>query len=149
MASSDQRLSELKNKYNAVISLTQQLGGNLLNVHVENNKLLIRAQAPSQEVKNKIWDQIKQIDASYSDLTADITVQPGATTQQAQQTQQAPQAQAGGQTYTVQAGDTLSKLAQRFYGNAGDYMVIFNANRDKLTDPNMIRVGQELLIPQK
>lgn len=51
------------------------------------------------------------------------------------------------QTYTVQHGDTLSKISQRYYGNAHDYMKIYEANRDKLSDPDKIDVGQELTIP--
>lgn len=57
------------------------------------------------------------------------------------------QAAAAAQTYTVQSGDTLSKISQRYYGNAHDYMKIFNANRDKLNDPDEIQIGQELTIP--
>jgi nucleoid-associated protein YgaU len=50
-------------------------------------------------------------------------------------------------TYVVQAGDTLSKIAKQYYGDANRYMEIFNANRDKLSDPNKIQIGQELIIP--
>ncbi|HMQ80342.1 MAG TPA: LysM peptidoglycan-binding domain-containing protein [Ignavibacteria bacterium] len=50
-------------------------------------------------------------------------------------------------TYIVQSGDTLSKIAKEYYGDAGKYMDIFNANTDKLSDPNKIQVGQELIIP--
>jgi nucleoid-associated protein YgaU len=50
-------------------------------------------------------------------------------------------------TYIVQSGDTLSKIAKEYYGDANRYMDIFNANRDKLSDPNKIQVGQELVIP--
>jgi nucleoid-associated protein YgaU len=53
----------------------------------------------------------------------------------------------GHRTYTVKAGDSLSKIAKEYYGNAGDYMKIFEANRDKLSDPNKIQPGQELVIP--
>ena len=51
-------------------------------------------------------------------------------------------------TYTVQPGDTLSAIAKKFLGNANDYMEIFNANRDQLTDPDKIKPGQVLKIPQ-
>ena len=51
------------------------------------------------------------------------------------------------QIYTVQAGDTLSKISQRFYGDAGKHMEIYYANRDKIEDPDNIQVGQELTIP--
>jgi nucleoid-associated protein YgaU len=52
-------------------------------------------------------------------------------------------------TYTVATGDSLSKIAKNVYGNAGQYMKIFEANKDKLTDPDKIKVvGQELVIPE-
>jgi nucleoid-associated protein YgaU len=51
-------------------------------------------------------------------------------------------------THTVQAGDTLSAIAKKYYGNANDYMEIYNANRDQLSDPNKISPGQVLKIPQ-
>lgn len=52
-----------------------------------------------------------------------------------------------GSTYVVQSGDTLSKIAKQYYGDANRYMDIFNANKDKLSDPNKIQPGQELVIP--
>ena len=90
-----------------------------------------------------MWDQIKLVDPQYSDLTADLTVSGG-------QTQAAGAATGGGQqtrTYTVQPGDSLSKIAKQFYGNANDYMRIFSANRDQLKDPDRIQPGQQLVIP--
>ena len=50
--------------------------------------------------------------------------------------------------YTVQAGDTLSSIAQEFYGDPDRYRTIFQANRNILDDPDEIFVGQELRIPQ-
>lgn len=52
------------------------------------------------------------------------------------------------QYYTVRAGDWLSRIAQRFYGNAMKYSEIFAANRDIIDDPDMIFPGQMLTIPQ-
>lgn len=51
--------------------------------------------------------------------------------------------------YEVKSGDSLSKIAKAEYGNANDYMIIFEANRDILKDPNMIHPGQKLKIPPK
>jgi len=51
------------------------------------------------------------------------------------------------ETYVVQSGDTLSKLAKKYYGDAMQYPKIFEANRDILSDPNRINVGQRLRIP--
>ena len=139
----EQRLEQLKQKYQSVLNAIGQQQARLQNVHIENDKLLIRAEAPSQEAKNRIWDQIKLVDPQYSDLTADISISGG-------QTQAAGAATGGGQqtrTYTVQAGDSLSKIAKQFYGNANDYMRIFEANRHQLKDPNRIQPGQQLVIP--
>jgi nucleoid-associated protein YgaU len=49
--------------------------------------------------------------------------------------------------YEVVAGDTLGGIAKMYYGNAGLYTRIFEANRDILDDPNLIKVGQKLRIP--
>ncbi len=51
------------------------------------------------------------------------------------------------QYHEVVKGDTLSKIAAKYYGDANLYMKIFEANRDILKDPNLIRVGQKLRIP--
>ena len=50
-------------------------------------------------------------------------------------------------THDVVAGDTLSALAKRYYGDASQYPRIFAANRDQLSDPDKIKVGQKLKIP--
>jgi nucleoid-associated protein YgaU len=49
--------------------------------------------------------------------------------------------------YTVRSGDTLSKIAKEYYGSANKYMVIFEANKPMLTDPDRIYSGQLLRIP--
>jgi len=51
------------------------------------------------------------------------------------------------QYHEVVAGDTLSKIAEKYYGDRNLYMNIFEANKDILKDPNMIKVGQKLRIP--
>lgn len=50
-------------------------------------------------------------------------------------------------TYTVKAGDTLSKIAQREYGNAGDWKRIYEANKDTIKNPDLIYPGQTFIIP--
>jgi nucleoid-associated protein YgaU len=85
-----------------------------------------------------VWNAIKAVDSSFSDLSADISIDS---------TLPAPASAAASQTYTVKSGDTLSKIAKQFYGDAGQYMKIFEANKDKLKDPDQIQVGQELKIP--
>ncbi|GLQ47452.1 hypothetical protein GCM10007862_25030 [Dyella lipolytica] len=51
------------------------------------------------------------------------------------------------QTYTVVSGDSLSKIAKHFYGDANKWKAIFEANTDQLSDPNRIKPGQVLKIP--
>ena len=126
-------LDELKNKYQSVIQLVQSHGIQLANLHAQDGKLFIKGFAPSVEVANKVWDEIKRINPRADDIMADFPVDAS----------KAPATRA----YVVKPGDTLSKIAKEFYGNANDYMRIFNANKDKLKDPNQIQVGQELKIP--
>jgi len=138
----EQQLETLKSRYQSVLNTIQQQGVRLQNLHVEEGKLVIRGEAPSTEAKDRVWDQIKLVNPSANDIVADITVSPSATSPASLGT-----ARGAGRTYTVKSGDTLSKIAKDFYGNANDYHRIFEANRDKLTDPDKIQPGQELRIP--
>jgi nucleoid-associated protein YgaU len=58
-----------------------------------------------------------------------------------------PAAAGTGRTHKVQGGETLTHIAQRYYGKASEYSRIFEANRDQLTDPDKIREGMNLRIP--
>ncbi|HYE75576.1 MAG TPA: LysM peptidoglycan-binding domain-containing protein [Blastocatellia bacterium] len=140
------RFNELKQKYQSALNQADQLQVQFHNLHVQDNKLFIRATAPSQDAANKVWDQLKLVNPNLDDVTADIQVSE----------MQAQSASAGSQqgaamqsvnTYTVKSGDTLSKISRQYYGDANEYMRIFYANRDKLKDPDKIQVGQELVIP--
>lgn len=122
-----------------------QSSGHLQNVNMQGDKLFVRAEVANEDVKNRIWNQIKAVDPQYSDLIADITI--NSSMPQPQAAAAANSTAAGGRSYTVQPGDTLSGIAQKFYGRAGEYNKIFQANRDKLTDADHIRPGQELVIP--
>jgi LysM repeat protein len=137
---SEQKFNQLKQKYQTVLNIIEQQNVRLQNLHVEGDKLFIRGTAPSEQAKNAVWDQIKLVDPNYSDLTADITVDQ-------QRAAAVGSAQTGSQSYTVKSGDTLSKISKQFYGSANEYMRIFYANRDKLSDPDKIQVGQQLIIP--
>ena len=133
---------EQKMKYQSVIQQVQAQGIQLANLHQQDGKLFIKGRAPSLEAANKVWDEIKRINPRLDDIVADFPVDPSlASTAQ-------PKAQGSRpQMYTVKAGDTLSKISKQFYGDSNDYMRIFNANKDKLKDPDHIQVGQELKIP--
>jgi nucleoid-associated protein YgaU len=138
-------LEQLKKKYQPVLNLMQQLQVQLQNINMEGSKLLIRATAPSAQVKNKIWDQVKLIDSSFSDLICDISAPQESATMTAGASMSGGQGQ---RRYTVKAGDTLSKISREFYGDPNQYSKIFNANRNILADPNKISPGQDLLIPE-
>jgi LysM repeat protein len=139
-----QRFNELKSKYQTVLTIIEQQQVQLQNLHVQDNKLFIKGNAPSQEAKDAVWNQIKVVDASYdNDLTADINFDSSRAVGAAAGGGQGQ----GGQTYEVKGGDTLSKISKQFYGDANEYMRIFYANQDKLRDPDKIQVGQQLTIP--
>ncbi len=135
-----QRFNELKTKYQSVLNMADQQHIQFQNLHVQDNKLFIKGVAPSEDAKNKFWDQIKLVNPSTDDITADISVSRAAAAA-------AGGGQAQGQSYTVRPGDTLSKISKQFYGDANEYMRIFYANRDKLRDPDKIQVDQTLVIP--
>jgi LysM repeat protein len=138
-----QRFNELKQKYQTVLSVSDNEKIRFLNLHVQDNKLFIRAVAPSEEAKNKFWDQVKLVSPNADDITADISVDQSRAMGAAAGGGQG----AGGQTYEVKSGDNLSKISKQFYGDADEYMRIFYANRDKLNDPDKIQIGQTLVIP--
>lgn len=104
-----------------------------------DGKLYFHGTVNSQDEVNKIWDAIKTVPDWRNDIVGEIKVAPQA-------------ANAGGaqtHSYTVKAGDTLSKIAKEHLGNANSYMQIFEANRDQLSDPDKIKPGQVLKIPAR
>ena len=58
-----------------------------------------------------------------------------------------PQTTSKPETYTVKSGDSLSKIAQQLYGDGRKWRAIFEANRDLITNPDLIHPGQVLKIP--
>lgn len=71
----------------------------------------------------------------------------GATDANDTEKQQVPSSTSNVQFYTIESGDTLGKIAKEFYGNAGKYPVIFEANREVIQDPDKIYPGQKIRIP--
>jgi nucleoid-associated protein YgaU len=128
---------DLKKKYQSVLDMVQQQNVQMKNLHFEGNKLIMRGAAPTQEAANHVWDEIKRINPKLDDITADFPIDPNL----------AKSAASKQQMYTVKAGDTLSKISKQFYGESNKYMQIFEANRDKLDDPDKIQPGQQLKIP--
>ncbi len=124
----------MRDTYNAAIQVAK---GYRMDGAAEerDGKLYFHGTVQYEDQANKIWDAIKTVPSWRTDIVADIKhVHAGAEP---------------GLTYTVKAGDTLSKIAKELLGNANAYMAIFDANKDQLTDPNKIQVGQVLKIPAK
>jgi nucleoid-associated protein YgaU len=105
----------------------------------ENGKLHFVGSVKSEDDKNLIWNAIKTIPDWQKEIVADIKVTGGGA--------QPSQSGQSARTYTVKSGDTLSRIAKEHLGDANAYMKIFEANRDQLTDPNLIKPGQVLKIP--
>jgi nucleoid-associated protein YgaU len=109
-----------------------------------DGKLYFHGTVGTEVEANKIWDAIKTIPDWRNDIVADIK----ATGVPAAVATSGTSAGSAERTYTVKAGDTLSKIAKERLGDANAYMEIFNANKGLLTDPNKIKPGQVLTIPQ-
>ncbi len=92
----------------------------------------------SEDDRSKAYSAIAGIDNS---LNLNISVDVGF------QTQAANAAAAGTQTYTVQNGDNMRKIARHFYGDEMQWKRIWEANKDKIPNPDVVRVGTELTIP--
>ncbi len=121
----------LQDKYRPILDLANQLHIQKVNAQESNGKLNIKGTAPYQLEKNLLWDKIKSFNGWENEVTAEINVEHNDVYGR----------------YKVQSGDTLSKVAQKFYGDSAKYRQIFDANRDVLKDPNKINVGQELTLP--
>jgi nucleoid-associated protein YgaU len=123
-------LNQLKQKYAPVVDTIQSFsaqGAKVDDVSLEGDKLLLKASVPSPVVANRVWDAIKKVDPTYSDLHHEI-----ATTGDTQ-------------SYTIQSGDNLSKVSKHFYGDANKYQKIAQANG--IADANKIQAGQTITIP--
>jgi nucleoid-associated protein YgaU len=97
-------------------------------VDLAGEQLHIKASVPSKVVANRVWDSIKQVDPSYSDLKHEITTAGGDT-----------------QPYTIKSGDSLSKISKLFYGDANKYNEIAQANG--IPNPDRIQAGQQINLP--
>ncbi|MEZ5347178.1 MAG: LysM domain-containing protein [Pyrinomonadaceae bacterium] len=117
-------------KYSSLIDLANSLGVNGLNVSEGDGFLSIEGEATGA-VKQQLWDEYARIDPEYR--SGDMVLKIEASDSDSST------------TYTVQSGDSLSKIGAK-YGIS--WQSIFEANRDKLDNPDLIHPGQELVIPQ-
>ena len=121
-----------KEKYASVLSLGEQLGVQNGRVEEQNGILRVWGTVQYGHEKDQLWDAIKAVGgAEPADIIADIAVETSDYYAK----------------YTVVSGDTLGKISKHFFGEPGKYMQIFNANKGVLSNPDLIEVGQELVIP--
>jgi nucleoid-associated protein YgaU len=124
----------LTEKYQSLIDTANQSGVSNLQVSEEGGALHVTGTAPSEEAKQKVWDEYNRIDPDMrsGDLVLNLEVGGGG---------------GGQETYTVKSGDSLSKIGQH-HGVA--WREIYEANKDVIGDnPDKIFPGQKLRIPRK
>ncbi|HSY67947.1 MAG TPA: LysM peptidoglycan-binding domain-containing protein [Edaphobacter sp.] len=124
-------LNALKQKYAPVITTIEKFvpyGATLDAVDLVGEQIHIKGTVPSTVVANRVWDSIKKVDPTYSDLKHEIGTSGGAT-----------------QPVTIKSGDTLSAISLLFYGNANKYPQIAQANN--IPNPNNVPIGTTLQLP--
>ena len=123
----------VKAKYQPVLELGEQLGIQDGSVREEDGVLKVKGQATTQYEKDLLWDKIKAIGGeSPSDILANITVEDDSVYHR----------------HVVQSGESLSKIAKHYYGDAMKYNAIFKANTNILSNPDLIHPDQVLVIPK-
>jgi len=121
-----------KAKYQAVLELGQQLGIKNGNVSEEGGILKIKGEANTPYEKDLLWNKIKQLGGeNASDVKANISVSDNSVYHR----------------HTVASGESLSKIAKQYYGDAMKYKAIFEANTNVLKNPDVIHPDQVLVIP--
>jgi LysM repeat protein len=124
-------LDQLKQKYAPVIDTITKFspyGATLDEVDLDGDKLHLKGTVPSTVVANRVWDQIKKVDPTYSDLHHEIATTGG-----------------DEQPYTIKPGDSLSAVSLLFYGSANKYPEIAKANG--IADANNIKAGSTINLP--
>lgn len=122
----------VKAKYQGVLDLGEQLGIKDGNVTEEGGVLKIKGEANTPYEKDLIWDKIKAIGGeSASDIKANISVSDSSVYHR----------------HTVKSGESLSKIAKHYYGDAMKYQQIFSSNTNILKNPDVIHPDQVLVIP--
>ena len=121
----------LQQKYDELIRTAKASGITDLQVREQDNVLYIDGQAPSESVKKQLWDVYGRLDPNYrsSDVVMNLRVSGNPA-----------------QEYEVKSGDNLTKIGKQF---GVSWKEIYDANRDKIKDPDLIQPGWRLKIPGK
>jgi nucleoid-associated protein YgaU len=127
----------LKEKYQPALDLATELGAKMDNFHEDNGAIVFNGTVQTPYQRDLLWDKFKTINGldkeapAPAEIHADIKVADDSAYAH----------------HTVVGGDTLGKIAKHYYDKPGEYTKIFEANRNLLKDPDMIVVGQVLVIP--
>ena len=132
---------QVQEAINSVGSTTPGLKG--LHAEVNGKVVTLKGHAESREAANLAMEKI-DLAVKADNIVNAIVVEKAEAPAPAPE----PAPAAADRYYEVIAGDTLGAISQKYYGQAGQYMKIFEANRDILDDPNLIKVGQKLRIPE-
>jgi nucleoid-associated protein YgaU len=106
---------------------------NLSNIVIEtaHGKRVIHGTAEYQLDRERLFEAVKELDGWETDVVIDVDVR---------------RRDVRG-FHVVQPGETLASIAEQYFGRASKEMAIFDANRDRMNDPDQIFPGQQLLIP--
>lgn len=120
----------LRDKYQSLITMAEGSGVADLNIQEQDDVLHIHGTAPSEAVKQQLWDEYNRLDPDMrsGDVVLNLDVAAGSET-----------------IHTVVSGDSLSKIATKYPGVT--WQKIFEANRDQIKNPDLIHPGQKLRIP--
>ena len=112
-----------------------------LDARIEGKVVTLLGTAPSMDVKARVMQEFN------TRVETDNTLNQIRLTKAEPTELPRPAADAEERWHVVASGDTLGALAKKYYGKASLYMKIFEANKDQLTNPDLIKVGQRLRIP--
>ena len=120
-------------EYGDLYAVARDLNIQNFNVATVGDRVVITGSAVYQLQKDLLWNAIKHLDGWERDVVVDIAVE---------------RTDIRG-IHTVRPGDTLASIAKSYLGKASRESDIFEANRDRLNDPDQIFPGQQLVIPRR
>ncbi len=135
----DERLNELKQKYDCVLRLMEDSGIHLQHLQLIEDKLYVRGAAPSEGIRARISAAIDTADPRHGDIDVELIAQERGCRERYDGE--------GVQNYVIEPGDTLADVSRKFYGNDVETNRILAANRDKVPDPVHLEPGVTLVIP--
>jgi LysM repeat protein len=125
----------VRDKYQSLLDIAGQSGVGDLQVSEDGDVLHVTGTAPSEEAKQRLWDEYNRIDPDMRSGDLVLNIQVGGS-----------EGGGGGETYTVKSGDSLSKIGHHF---GVSWQEIFEANKETIKDPDKIFPGQTLRIPPR